>query len=187
MCDLVKQLNYETDTYTGEVKGQKMRDVPFFRCPNTRADDTLLFYYSGHGIPDQKGGEVYLATSDINSMIPMIKGISFNDLTNLVETSNSERIITLLDCCYSGSFRLAKTGAGETETMATTATRIIEEKSNKYDIGRGKFLLAASAAKEEAYPDLEQAFSLFTHYLIEGLGGKAVDINGNVTPEQLRK
>ena len=56
----------------GEVKEEKVKDAIYgFFSDNNHADDTLLFYYSGHGVSDVDGN-TYLAPSDI-------------DLTNQVE------------------------------------------------------------------------------------------------------
>jgi uncharacterized caspase-like protein len=52
----------------GEAKGEKLRDViyDFFDDRTNNPDDTLLFYYSGHGLPGLHGdeGDMYLASFD---------------------------------------------------------------------------------------------------------------------------
>ena len=46
---------------------ESMRDaiIDFFTDINNKAEDTLLFYYSGHGIPDIDG-DMCFASSEIN-------------------------------------------------------------------------------------------------------------------------
>ena len=82
---------------------ESMREaiIDFFTDVNTKAEDTLLFYYSGHGIPDVDG-DIYLASSEIDPDAPFRKGFSFNELTKMIQRSVSIRIVTVLDCCYSG-------------------------------------------------------------------------------------
>jgi uncharacterized caspase-like protein len=80
-----------------------MRDAIYdFFSEETRPQDTLLLYYSGHGIPDIDG-DVYLATSEIQPSRPSKRGFNFNELTKLMQGSASTRIVVILDCCYSGS------------------------------------------------------------------------------------
>ena len=106
MYDILYSLDYKiSDKHKliGYVKYETIRDaiIDFFTDPSNRAEDTLLFYYSGHGIPDDDG-EIFFASSDIDPDAPYRKGFSFSDLTKMIQRSVSIRIVTILDCCYSG-------------------------------------------------------------------------------------
>jgi uncharacterized caspase-like protein len=95
----------------------------------------------------------------------------------------SIRIVTILDCCYSGAAKISK---GIEDAAAKIGTAAIENKARilQQPQGEGKCLLAASQAAQEAYVLNEQDHSIFTYYLLEGLRGteKSVDVEGNVTP-----
>ena len=157
--------------------------IDFFTDVNTKAEDTLLFYYSGHGIPDVDG-DIYLASSEIDPDAPFRKGFSFNELTKMIQRSVSIRIVTVLDCCYSGAAKLSK---GHEEDAAKLGTATIDTKANVLEQGEGKCLLAASQAAQEAYALKEGDHSIFTYYLLQGLRGneKSVDSDGNITPYSL--
>ena len=73
----------------------------FFGNSNILPKDTILFYYSGHGVLGDDG-EYYLATSEIDPDRPYRRGISFNELTRARENCNSKTIFTILDCCHAG-------------------------------------------------------------------------------------
>jgi hypothetical protein len=47
----------------------------FFDDVGNNPDDTLLFYYSGHGVPDVDG-DIYLASSDTDPDKPYRRGFS---------------------------------------------------------------------------------------------------------------
>jgi uncharacterized caspase-like protein len=158
----------------------------FFTDTNNKAEDILLFYYSGHGVPDVNG-DVFLASSEINPDALFRKGFSFYELTNTTERSNSTRIVTILDCCYSGAAKISK-GLGEDAAKLGTAT--IDDNSRRLQQqGEGKCLLAASLGYQEAYSLKEKGHSIFTYYLLEGFRGskKAIDEEGNITPDTLGK
>ena len=188
---VLKSIGYEipdSHKLVGQVKYETMKDriYDFFTDTNTKSEDVLLFYYSGHGVPDVNG-DVFLASSEINHEAPFRKGFSFYDLTNTIERSNSTRIVTILDCCYSGAAKISK---GHEEDAARLGTVAIDDKSRKLQQqGEGKCLLAASMGYQEAYGLKEKGHSIFTYYLLEGFRGakKAVDEEGNVTPDTLGK
>jgi hypothetical protein len=186
--ELLNSLDYkiaDNHKLIGEVKYESMRDaiIDFFTDVNIRASDTLLFYYSGHGIPDADG-DIYFASSEIDPDAPYRKGFSFSELTKMVQRSVSIRIVTILDCCYSGAAKLSK---GHEEDAAKLGIATIDNKAKILQQGEGKCLLAASQAAQEAYALREGDHSIFTYYLLEGLKGneKSVDAEGNITPYSL--
>jgi Caspase domain/Bacterial Ig domain len=185
---LLKSLGYKiagSHKLIGHVTYESMREaiMDFFTDANNKAEDTLLFYYSGHGIPDVDG-DIYLASSEIDPDAPYRRGFSFNELTKMIQRSVSIRIVTVLDCCYSGAAKLSK---GHEEDAAKLGTAAIDNRATVLQQGEGKCLLAASQAAQEAYALKEGDHSIFTYYLLQGLKGteKSVDADGNITPYSL--
>lgn len=174
----------ENHKLIGYIQFNRMRDAiyDFFDNRKTKADDTLLFYYSGHGIPISDGN--ILASSETDYYSPRKMGFSSYDLTNLIQESNSIRIVEVLDCCYGGA---AKIGKGSEEDAAKLGIAAMENNAKQLQQGEGKFLLAASQATEEAFGLRERGHSIFTYYLLEGLRGNEESVNseGNVTPDSL--
>lgn len=144
---LLTKLKYEIpegSKLLGNVKSDVMKDAiyDFFSNSAIRSQDTLLFYYSGHGVPDIDG-DIYLASCEVDPDFPYKKGFSFNELTKMMQRSNSARIVTILDCCYSGAAKVSK---GYDEAEATIGTAAMHEKSKVLQ-GEGKCILAASQAR----------------------------------------
>ena len=105
--EVLSSLGYEIsdkNKLVGEVKGEKVKDAiyDFFDDVRNNPDDTLLFYYSGHGVFDIDG-DVYLASSDTDPDEPYRRGFSFEELRKMIQKSISTRVVVILDCCYSGS------------------------------------------------------------------------------------
>ncbi|MFZ0329139.1 MAG: caspase family protein [Nitrososphaeraceae archaeon] len=72
MFEVLNSLGYEiTDNkkLIGHVSEKDMREAirDFFKTAKHK--DTLLLYYSGHGIPEIKG-DLYLASSEIDQSFP---------------------------------------------------------------------------------------------------------------------
>src|SRR6478672_8457401 len=111
----------------------------------------------------------------------------------MINLSTSTKVITILDCCYSGAamdnnWHIMGGGGGD-EAAATLGTNVINKKSSSFQKGKGICLLASSQAFQEAYALKDGEYSIFTSYLIKGLKGdeKAIDIMGNVTADLLGK
>ena len=171
----------------GRVDGYLLREkiIDFFTDSSVTLEDTLLFYYSGHGIPDS-GGQVYLCASEINVDRPYRCGFSFQDLTDMMNRSISKKIIAILDCCYSGTAEISKGGEHDAAKLGNAA---IVRGMNTLTEGEGRCILASSQANQEAYALMEENHSVFTHFLIKGLSGdkQAMDKYGYVTADSLAK
>jgi len=183
---LLKSIGYEIKNehnLIGRVTKEQIEKAvnTFFTGERIRGKDLLLFYYSGHGIPEDNGDH-YIASSEINCRRPWDRGYSFDDLAKMIDRSNSERKVVILDCCYSGSAGLGKGTEDEAVVSGMAAV------NNKIKAGYGKCILAASRGSQRSFGREERDYSQFTYYLLEGLkggDGKSVDENGNVTPEKL--
>ncbi|SRR5215207_709567 len=129
-------------------------------------------------------GDNYLAPSELDPFEPDAKGFFFDELTKMIDKSDSQRIVTILDCCYSGAARIGK---GSEEDAANAGRKAIDEKTRILERGEGKCILAASQAYQKAFETAQKNHSLFSYYLIEGLKGneETVDNYGYVTPDSL--
>jgi len=65
---------------------------------------TLLFYFSGHGIHGEN--DIFLATPEIDPDKPRKAGFALSELTKCMETSPSKQIVGIIDACYSGGANL---------------------------------------------------------------------------------
>jgi len=130
-------------------------------------DDVLLFYYSGHG--RRPSSELLLCCRDTVTSRPMATGLMSDVLNKMIERSSARAVIVILDCCYSGAF---KGGTAIEKDLA----------------GKGRFVLAAASAYEEAKDaDKAGAASPFTEALVAGLMRESgdADSDGKVTLEDL--
>lgn len=72
--------------------------------------DTLVFFYSGHGIPiakSQGGYDIFLVTSDFNRQFAKHmpdRYVSLRKLRDLIYYCGAKQVIIVLDCCFSGEF-----------------------------------------------------------------------------------
>jgi uncharacterized protein YjbI with pentapeptide repeats len=191
MSNFLQSQGYEIpkeNKLIGKINHQIMRNaiIQFFTNENIKPKDLLLFYFSGHGLIEDNGDN-YLATSEADPDRPYESAIPFDELTKMANRSISNKIVMILDCCYSGG--AIKGGKGNPEDAANIGRDSID-KAIAQRVGEGVCVLASSQAYQESYGKSQLNHSLFTYYLLYGLKGvkgESADIKGNVTPNLLSK
>ena len=140
----------------------------------TRSEDKVVFYFSGHGI--RYDSQLYLAINETDKKSPPITAISTRELLENLEKARAARKCVILDCCYSGA--IGKKG---------DAAELLDfDEDLKVHQGRGVVVLTSSLEYEESLESSKHGHSLFTHYLLEGMDGAAdEDEDGVITPSEL--
>ena len=131
----------------------------------------VIFYYAGHGIPDEANKNAYLLPvdgigSDVESAYPLTR--LYKELSSLP----AERISVFLDACFSGSKR-------EGDMMASARGVAIKVKETA---PQGQMIVFTAAQGDEtAYPYKSQQHGMFTYYLLK----KLQETNGQTTMGEL--
>ncbi len=119
----------------------------------------FLFYYAGHGIPDEATKDAYLLPVD-GYGTDVSTGFSLKSLYSALGRMPAEQVVVLLDACFSGAQR----GDG---MLASARGIAIKAKPNK--VTGNVVVLSASQGNETAYPFNEKYHGLFTYYLLKKL------------------
>ena len=124
--------------------------------------DKLIFYYAGHGYT--KDGNTYLIPSDVDSEYIDYTGYNFTkSMEVLTKEIKTEDVLIIMDACYSGSL---------IKDRPIVNPRI--EKSSIEQITKEKgYSFLFSSEPEETSLEMAEGGGWFTHYLIEGMKGKA--------------
>ncbi len=138
---------------------------------DSKRDELLLLYFSGHGMKDEDG-QLYLVTVDTKRKLLRSTAISAKFISEVMEMSRSRRQVLLLDCCYSGAFARGILAKGDT----CIGTK--EEFG-----GRGRVVIAASDAMQYSFEgnnvEGEGIRSIFTSKLVRGLESGEADLDGD--------
>ncbi len=130
-----------------------------------------IFYYAGHGIPDEASKSAYLLPVDGYGS-DVTTGYSLEQLYKELGSAPSEEVTIFLDACFSG----AKRDGG----MLASA-RGIALKANRGEPIGNMVVFSAAQGDETAYPYKKEGHGLFTYYLLRELK----DTKGDVTLKQL--
>jgi len=119
-------------------------------CNIAQQDDTLIVYYSGHGIMSRINYQLYLTAVDSTTKGLQYNAINIADFKYPIENCPAQRKIVILDCCHSGHFAAMDAG--------------IVEAANEQTIFNGTYVLTSASADEPAlfpadYPELPTYFT----------------------------
>ena len=175
--------NFFVKTLYNKTSNEVNRAIEEFYTDSTRTD-TLLLYFSGHGIKDEEG-KLYFVTKDTERKYLNSTAIRSSDINEEMEGSRSRQQILIIDCCYSGAF--AKGSITKSENIIGSSVGSIERFK-----ARGRVILTASDAMQYAYEE-EGLFegtgthSIFTSAIITGLKTYGADENndGIITVDEL--
>lgn len=118
-----------------------------------------IFYYAGHGIPDESEKSAYLLPIDGYGS-DATTGYKIDRLYTLLGELPSRSTILLLDACFSGT----KRDGGMLASARGVAIKV------KKVAPKGNLLVFSAAQGDEtAYPYKEQRHGMFTYYLLKKL------------------
>ncbi|MBX7153250.1 caspase family protein, partial [bacterium] len=128
----------------------------------------LMFYYSGHGAPEQDDeGNVktaFLIPFDGQPKFLAETGIGIDYLQQELGKVKAKNVFVAMDACFTGSGRsFMKQGA---RGINLVPKEIIKESVE------GKVFLTAAANDQSAFDDPQNKHGLFTNFLLEALSGK---------------
>lgn len=136
-----------------------------------KGDINVIFYYAGHGIPNESSNEAYLLPVDANGR-NTAACYPIGKLYDELKALNARQVTVFLDACFSGAQR----GNG----MLALA-RGVAIKAKQAAPQGNMVVFSAASADETAYPYDEKGHGLFTYYLLKKLN----ETKGNVTLGEL--
>jgi len=133
----------------------------------------IIFYYAGHGMPDEKSKQSFLLPVDGNSENPStIIGLDII-LSKLTEYP-SKQVLVIMDACFSG-------GTRDDNILLAGNTRGVKIKPKETGLPTNLILMSASSGEETAFPYEDKRHGLFTYFLLKELQ----DTKGNCTLSEL--
>lgn len=163
-----KNIHEVTNATGNQIKAQinwLQNVVEVFDNPN------VIFYYAGHGIPDESSKTAYLLPVD-GSGTDVSTGYKLDDLYTTLGKMPASHITVFMDACFSGSKR-------EEGMLASARGVALKTKSG---VPQGNMVVfSAAQGNETAYPNKEKQHGMFTYYLLK----KLQDTKGEVSLQEL--
>ena len=170
------------DPTTSQIKQNLERIVKAMEIEKGKAE--ILFYYSGHGLPDEETKIPYLIPVDVNGNTPK-DGIALAEVYRKLAQFPTAKSTVILDACFSG-------GARNKQLIALKGVRI---KPKSDGVSGNLVVFSSSTGSESSAVFTEKQHGYFTYYLLKNLKenqGKSnfsslfEDVNYKVSKEVLK-
>lgn len=174
---LVRTLGFEeqkvfllTNATASEMRKElkKIEEI-FARLPEG-VDSEIIFYYAGHGYPDEVTKIPYLIPVDV-SATDIQNGIRLSEITQRLGSVNAKRVTLMLDACFTGDGRNA----------GLLAARTARIKPKAVNLQGNMVVISASSGDQTALPYKEKKHGYFTYFLLK----KLQETKGNITYGEL--
>lgn len=130
-----------------------------------------IFYYSGHGIPDETSRNAYLMPVD-GYVGSLASSYGLDDLYAQLGSADADAVYYFIDACFSGATR---DGNMLAETRGVTV-------NSKAGVLQGNAVaMTAAQGNETAFAYREKSHGLFTYYLLK----KLKETHGDITLGEL--
>jgi len=170
------------DATTGEIS-QKIDLISKLASKSSQQAE-ILFYYAGHGLPDEETKTPYLIPVDVTGT-NLGSAIKLEDIYKKFAESGAGKVTVFLDACFSGGGRDA----------GLIAARGVKVKAKENLIMGNVVVFTASSGEQSAMPYKKEQHGMFTYFLLKKLKETKGDISysalgdyitNNVSIESLR-
>ncbi len=156
------------DATTGEIY-QKI-DLISKLASKSGEQAEIIFYYAGHGLPDEQTRSPYLIPVDVAGT-NLDAAIKLEDVYKKFSESGAGRVSIFLDACFSGGGRDA----------GLLAARSVKVKPKENMIQGNLVVFTASSGEQSALPYEKEQHGIFTFYLLK----KIKETNGDISYGEL--
>lgn len=157
-----------TDASAGEMR--KKIDLVTALLKRMGSESELIFYYAGHGLPDESSRIPYLIPVDVDAT-NLAYAIKLSDIYRNFSETGAKRITIFLDACFSGGGR----------NQGLLAARGVRIKPEEAPVSGNMVVFAASSGDQSSLPYRKEKHGIFTFYLLK----KIQDSGGTVTYGEL--
>ncbi len=119
----------------------------------------LIFYYAGHGIPDNKTKDAFLMPVDADGTDTEVC-LSLNGIYTAINNCNLSQCVVFLDACFSGAQR---------DGEMIVAARGVKLKPKEVLPAGKTIVFSATSGDEAAFSHKEEEHGLFTYFLLKKL------------------
>ena len=138
------------------------------KATNGKAE--IIFFYAGHGLPDELTKESYLIPVDVSGA-NLTYAIKLAEVYAKLTEFPSQRVTVYIDACFSGGAR----------NQALMASRGVKVKPKANILNGNLIVFTASSGEQSSLPFKEKQHGLFTYYLLKLIQ----ESKGDITYKQL--
>ena len=159
---------YLTNATSGEMNQKITLICQILEKLNGKGE--LVFYYAGHGFPDEITKTPYLIPVDVNAT-NLNNAINLYSLYKQFSNTNCKKVTVFLDACFSGGGRDA----------GLLAARAVKIKPKTETIQGNVIVFSATSEEQSALPYKDKQHGMFTYQLLKSIQ----ETKGNISYAEL--
>ncbi|MEH2239140.1 nSTAND1 domain-containing NTPase [Nostoc sp.] len=144
--------------------------------------DTILFYFSGHGIVEPNTQQAFLCLANTQKSDLQNTALALQELLLLLGNSGAQNQLVWLDACHSGGMTLRGTTR---EPLLNATPKMVEVLQQCAAKSKGFYALLSCDNNQQSWEFPELGHGVFTYYLMKGLKGEAADSQGLISVDSL--
>jgi len=152
----------------------------------TSSQDTILFYFSGHGVLEPNTQQAMLCLADTQKDNLLATGLGLQELLQTLDTGSAHQQLICLDTCHSGDMmpRGARSATVVQENPTPQLLQVLRQRAAQ---SKGFCALLSCDQGQQSWEFPELGHGVFTYYLMRGLLGEAADSQGVIEADGLYK
>ncbi|RUS94196.1 hypothetical protein DSM106972_093930 [Dulcicalothrix desertica PCC 7102] len=155
----------------------------------SRTSDSILLYFSGHGMLEPIQQEAVLCMRDTRKDDLLATGLGMQELVQRLSRSSANQQLLCLDTCHSGDMRLVGVGRARNAVSAPVnpAPQMMDILRQRASQSKGFCALLSCDQGQQSWEFPELGHGVFTYFLMQGLMGEAADSHGVIEADGLYK
>ena len=133
---------------------------------NAQGKAEIIFFFAGHGLPDEATQEPHLIPVDVSGK-DLKFAIPLKDLYTKLSEYPTKRVTVFLDACFSGGAR----------SQGLVEARAVKVKPKESQLDGNMVVFSASSGEQSSLPYKDQQHGMFTYYLLKKLQETQGNIN----------
>ncbi|GAH62952.1 unnamed protein product, partial [marine sediment metagenome] len=151
-----RNLTLLTDATAGVMRREIDRAARLIEKMGSSSE--LIFYYAGHGFPDEATQVPYLVPVDVNATNLSV-AIKLSEVYDKFGNSGAGRVTVFLDACFSGG--------GRNQGLLTA--RAVKIKPKTETVKGNMVVFTASSGEQSSLPLETEMHGMFTYFLLKKL------------------
>ena len=147
-----------------------------------KSTDTVLFYFSGHGVVESSSRKAFLCLSETQKSNLPDTAFGLQELLQLLANCAAQNQLVWLDACHSGGMTLR---GATTQTLPCPTKTLVEVLQQQAASSKGFYALLSCDNNQQSWEFSELGHGVFTYYLMRGLQGDAADSQGVISADSL--
>ena len=159
----------------------------------TQPQDSILLYFSGHGILEPNQQQAVLCLADTRKNNLLATGLGLQELLQILGATSANQQLICLDTCHSGDMKLFGTNVGSSkdanisDNLINPAPKLMEILRQRAAQSKGFCALLSCDQGQKSWEFPELGHGIFSYYLMRGLLGEAADSSGVIEADGLYK